>query len=305
MRISVVIPVLNRQALCERALRSALAQQIDGLETIIVDDGSQPPFQLPAHIAEHPDVRVFRHEENRGPAAARNTGVGAARGEWIACLDSDDYWLADTLRPRLESAERDRKARPSQMAVHAAGFVIDNTRTGRREARIPVESDRPIHFASGCWFSPGSTILFHKEVFERIGPYDPNLRRLEDLDWFLRFALAGGQLKVWDDVAAVIETGPKPQLSALEDSAAYLQAKYTGKRSAHRLAPELLRRLNAYLDVERASIFAAQRRWLRMLSCMARSVLRVPRLTIHLERFWRQGMLPQCLEPARARNSAQ
>jgi hypothetical protein len=178
------------------------------------------------------------------------------------------------------------------LTLYAAGFVIDNARTGRRDALIPIESDRPIHFASGCWFAPGSTILFRKEIFGQVGIYDPTLRRLEDLDWFLRFALAGGRLRVWNDLAAVIQAGRKPQLADLEKSAAHLQAKYAGAASAHPLAPPLLRRLNAYLDVERASIFAAQKRWMYVLSCLARSIVRVPRLTIHLERYWRRGKLP-------------
>jgi len=299
MRVSVIIPVHNRQTLCERALRSALAQQVGDVETIIVDDGSQPPFRLPTDLAGTSDVRVIRHDNNRGPAAARNTGVEAARGEWIAFLDSDDYWLAGTLKPRLELAESDRRTMPDRMTLHAAGFVVDNARSGRRDALIPIESDKPIHFASGCWFAPGSTILFLRETFKQIGPYDSTLRRLEDLDWFLRFALAGGRLKVWDDLAAVVEVGPKPRLSALDDSAAGLQAKYAGPGSAHCLPPDLRRRLGAYLDVERASIFAAQRQWLAMLSHLARSFLRAPRLTVHLERFWRHRTLPQRLEPAR------
>jgi cellulose synthase/poly-beta-1,6-N-acetylglucosamine synthase-like glycosyltransferase len=299
MRVSVIIPVHDRQTLCERALRSVLAQHVADMETIIVDDGSQSPFRLPADIAETPGIRVIRHDRNRGPAAARNTGVDAARGEWIAFLDSDDYWLAGTLKPRLELAESDRRTMPERMMLYAAGFVIDNTRTGRRDALIPIESDQPIHFASGCWFAPGSTILFRRETFQQIGPYDPTLRRLEDLDWFLRFALAGGWLKVWDDLAAVVEVGSKPRLAALDDSAAGLQAKYARPASAHCLPPGLRRRLDAYLDVERASILAAQRQWLGMLSHLTRSFLRAPRLTLHLERFWRHRTLPQRLEPAR------
>jgi len=299
MRVSVVIPVHNRQTLCERALRSALAQRVGEMETIIVDDGSQPPFRLPADLAGTSKVRIIRHDSNHGPAAARNTGVEAACGEWIAFLDSDDYWLSGTLKPRLELAESDRPATPDRMTLHAAGFVIDNARTGRRDALIPIESDQPIHFASGCWFAPGSTILFRRETFKQIGPYDPTLRRLEDLDWFLRFALAGGRLRVWDGLAAVVEVGAKPQLSTLDDSAAGLRAKYSGAASVHCLNPVLRRRLDAYIDVERASILAAQRQWLGMLSHLARSFLRAPRLTLHLERFWQHRTLPQQLEPAR------
>jgi glycosyltransferase involved in cell wall biosynthesis len=293
MRISVIIPVYNRQMLCQRAIRSVLTQQVDELEIVIIDDGSQPPFQLPLDMAESSHIRLLRLDENRGAAAARNVGVGAARGEWLAFLDSDDYWLAGTLRPRLEFAEKDWAAKGDQMILYAAGFVADNANTGRRSARIPVESANSIHFASGCWFAPGSTALCRKHLFVLIGPYDTQLRRLEDLDWFLRFALAGGQLKVWDDLAAVIEIGSKPQLSALEESAAHLKTKYAKMNNSNRLPPGLMRRLAAYLDIERASILAADGRWLGMLSYFAQSFLRVPRLTIHLERFWRYCALPQ------------
>jgi len=72
-------------------------------------------------------------------------------------------------------------------ASDAAGFVIHNARTGRRDALIPIESDRPIHFASGCWFAPGSAILFRRETFQQIGPYDPTLRRLRISTGFSAF----------------------------------------------------------------------------------------------------------------------
>src|SRR5262247_1178627 len=120
MRVSVVIPVYNRQALCERALASVLAQPIDGMEVIIVDDGSQPPFELPSDIAADARVRLIRHARNGGESAARNSGLGAAHSEWIAFLDSDDYWLADTLRPRLEAAEMDRKVNSNPMILYSA-----------------------------------------------------------------------------------------------------------------------------------------------------------------------------------------
>src|SRR5262245_42460362 len=97
--VSVIIPVYNRQALGERALRSALAQGVLGMEIIIVDDGSQPAFVLPADLSTLPQIRLLRHETNRGESGARNSAIAAASGEWIAHLDSDDYWLAGSLAP--------------------------------------------------------------------------------------------------------------------------------------------------------------------------------------------------------------
>jgi glycosyltransferase involved in cell wall biosynthesis len=300
VRVSVIIPVYNRPELGERAVRSAIAQRVEGMEIVVVDDCSNPPFRLAPDIAENPNIRLVRNETNGGESVARNNGVAAAKGSWIAFLDSDDYWLVDTLRPRLELAEREFSAENYAMTTYVAGFVTDNKRTGLRQARIPRESARTVDFASGCWFAPGSTMLCRKEAMQRVGPSDPGLRRLQDLDWFLRFALAGGKIRVWAKIAAVIETGPKPPVPTLEESVRHLQAKYSDRSNPCCLPPELMRRLEAYIDVERASLFGAQRRWLQTAYYLGRSVWRVPRLSLSLERFWRYAPLPPGLEPAGA-----
>ena len=208
-RISIIIPVFNRQQPAERAVRSALEQNFPDAEIVIVDDGSRPPFALPPALARA-NVRVVS-QANGGAAAARNAGIAAARGEWIALLDSDDYWVPGTLAPRFALAERDFAADPNTLVAHVAGFVLYNVRSGRRETRIPRASGNPLDFASGCWFSPGSTLLIRKDVFRKIGPFDPQLRRLEDLDWFLRFARGGGGARAFaqsrGDDRAGCETG--------------------------------------------------------------------------------------------------
>jgi glycosyltransferase involved in cell wall biosynthesis len=281
----VVIPVFNRQRLGERALASACAQTIDGMEIIVVDDGSDPPFRIPAETALAANVHLIRHDVNSGSSAARNSGITAACGEWIALLDSDDYWPPDTLEPRLNYARQASRSAGSAPIAYAAGFIIRKG-AGADQMRIPREASGPEEFVCGCWFAPGSTILFRKEVYERIGPWDPDLRRLEDYDWFLRFALAGGRLRVWDGVGAVTEVEGKPTFAMLEATARRLLWKYGHIKSPHALPGSMVRHLRALLDVERASISRYQRRWLRTFFYLARSFARVPRASIQLRRFW-------------------
>jgi glycosyltransferase involved in cell wall biosynthesis len=89
--VSVVIPVFNRSQLLGRALRSVASQQPRGpAEVIVVDDGSSDGTH---EVAEASGARVIRHERNLGTAAAKETGMRAARHEWVALLDSDDEWL--------------------------------------------------------------------------------------------------------------------------------------------------------------------------------------------------------------------
>jgi GT2 family glycosyltransferase len=285
-RLSVVIPVYDRQAQCERALRSVLGQNVKDMEIIVVDDFSASPFSLRADIATDPRIRVLRHDTNRGAGQARDTGVAGSRGEWIAFLDSDDYWLPGTLAPRLELAERAYAASADPMVAYAAGFVLERKSSGRNDARIPVASADLKDFLSGCWFAHGSTALLRREAFGRVGPADPGLRRLEDFDWFVRFVSMGGRLDVWPHIAAVIEVSGKPSAPAARAAIAHLRAKYLDPGSRSPLAPEMANQLEACFDFEMASILAAARRWLPTMFYLARSFWRVPRTTLYLRRLW-------------------
>lgn len=211
----------------------------------------------------------------------------SARADWIAFLDSDDYWLLDTLSARLAYAEASFASDSDALTVHAAGFILENSFTKRKRACIPRESGDPLDFASGCWFAPGSTLLARKEAFDHVGLFDIELRRLEDLDWALRLALSGGRLKVWSCAAAVLERGSQFPAAHLHEAAGYLSRKYLAQAGFHRLPSKLARRLRAYLDIERAALDARQRRWLGMLFYLGRSFCRVPRVTLYLARFWR------------------
>src|SRR5829696_5642514 len=89
--VSVVIPTRNRSQLLSRTLQSALNQEEVAVEVVVVDDGSDNRDALVPEI-EDTRVRLVRHRQRRGPAAARNTGIEAARAPWVAFLDDDDLW---------------------------------------------------------------------------------------------------------------------------------------------------------------------------------------------------------------------
>jgi hypothetical protein len=195
----------------------------------------------------------LRHDGNRGAGQARDTGVAASRGAWIAFLDSDDYWVSGTLAPRLEMAERAFAASADPMVADAAGFVLERKQSGRTDPRIPVASADLKDFLSGCWFAHGSTALLRREAFARVGPADPRLRRLEDFDWFIRFVSMGGRLDVWPHIAAVIEVAGKPSASAARAAIDHLRAKYLDPGSRHRLPPKMANQLEGCFDFEMAS----------------------------------------------------
>jgi glycosyltransferase involved in cell wall biosynthesis len=103
IRISAVIPTYNRERTIARAIDSALAQRFPASEIIIMDDGSADNT---GRIAESYGGKIrYLYQANGGVSAARNRGVQEAKGEWIAFLDSDDYWLPDHLGRMAKAIE--------------------------------------------------------------------------------------------------------------------------------------------------------------------------------------------------------
>jgi glycosyltransferase involved in cell wall biosynthesis len=301
MRVSVVIPVYQRQAKGARALRSVLAQEMTDMEAIVVDDASPDPFRLPADLDGDPRIRLIRHDANRGAGAARDTGIAAARGEWIAFLDSDDIWVPGRLGPHLAFAAAEEAKRPGVMLFAASGFLHLDPATGERRGRIPRASADPHWFAGACWFHPGTTGVMRREHFARIGDSDPHCERLEDLDWFLRFSLAGGEVVVRPVLDTVIEHGHKPRFDRLDRSCRWLVGKWVSASAAPPLPACTARRLRAYLDLERASVLIGQGDRLRGLAALARSFLFEPRLALHVEDYWQEVGSTSEIEEAIAR----
>jgi glycosyltransferase involved in cell wall biosynthesis len=153
----VVVPSHGRPAFLPDALASVLAQGVADLEVVVVDDASPEPVALPPPFDEDPRVRLVRRATNGGPGAARNTGVGAARGRYLAFLDDDDWWepgwLADAaerlaLAPVVVGWSRyhDEQGRPGRLLEGMVGDVILDGITPhlgatalRREAWVPFD----------------------------------------------------------------------------------------------------------------------------------------------------------------------
>jgi glycosyltransferase involved in cell wall biosynthesis len=115
-RISVVIPLYNKQAYVERAVASVLQSAYPAHEVIVIDDGSTDDGPQRVSAMGDPRVRLIR-QPNGGVSAARNRGISAARGDYVAFLDADDYWT-----PQYLSAIADLIARFPQCGLHATHF---------------------------------------------------------------------------------------------------------------------------------------------------------------------------------------
>src|SRR5262249_37649013 len=126
-RVSVVMPTHDRADTVARAVQSVLVQTFQDLELIVVDDGSTDNTSAVLAALADPRLRVLRLDDNCGVSHARNIGVGAARGELLAFLDSDDEWLPEKLAAQV--ACHDATTSPS--LVYCRHWRQD-ARTGRR-----------------------------------------------------------------------------------------------------------------------------------------------------------------------------
>lgn len=106
--VSIVIPTYNREAYIARAISSVQNQSFHDLEIIVADDGSKDNTKelISSLSAQDNRIRYIKNPINSGAQSARNLGIKAALGEWIAFQDSDDEWLPDSLECRLNEAER-------------------------------------------------------------------------------------------------------------------------------------------------------------------------------------------------------
>ena len=181
--ISVIIPVYNRREVVGRAIRSVLAQTWTEREVIVVDDGSDDGSGEVIGAVFGSAVRLLVQPRNRGVSAARNRAMEAARGEWLAFLDSDDEWLPTKLEKQMEALQATRLA-----VCHTEEIWIRRgVRVNPRKHHRKTGGDIFLQALPRCIMSP-SSILLHRDVLERVGPFDETLPVCEDYDLFLRMA---------------------------------------------------------------------------------------------------------------------
>ncbi len=198
-KVSVIIPAYNRaQMVCE-AIDSVLAQTMEDVEVIVVDDGSNDGTG--DMLRERYGERIrYLHQDNQGRSVARNRGIRASRSPYLLFLDSDDWLLPDALRQQAEFLD----AHPDVDVVYSDGYYCDAA--GQPIQRISLE--RPpvpegkllevmvLHNVVVATHSA----LVRRRALDRLGePYfDETLRCAEDADLWLRLVAMGATFAYQD-----------------------------------------------------------------------------------------------------------
>jgi GT2 family glycosyltransferase len=187
-QVSVIIPTYNRANLIGETLDSVLAQTYHNFEIIVVDDGSTD--NTPAVISTgYKNLVRYIRQENAGQAAARNAGIRAANGIYVAFLDDDDLWLPHKLAQQMALFEGNSAVR----WVYCDAQVFDGT-SGQALHNFsqinPPHTGQTAHYLLERNFIASPTPIIRRDIFEKVGYFDESglLRQREDWDMWLRLA---------------------------------------------------------------------------------------------------------------------
>jgi len=180
--ISVIIPTYNRGWIIKEAIDSVLSQDYVNFELIVVDDGSTDITHEILNSYQK-DITVLR-QNNQGVSAARNRGLAAASGRFIAFLDSDDFWLPQKLSRQVDFFH----SNPDALICQTEEIWIRNNVRVNPKKRHKKPSGMIFEPSlSLCLVSP-SAVMIKRSLFEEVGLFDETLPACEDYDLWLRIS---------------------------------------------------------------------------------------------------------------------
>jgi len=180
--VTVIIPVFNRPQMLLRAVRSVLAQVEAEFELIVVNDGSTESLKATKEIVLAAGHQWIDMPEQLGVSAARNLGVAASSGDWIAFLDSDDEWKPAKLHSQLAF----HQDHPEYQIFQCQESWIRNGKpVNKKKIHIMPEGQAFVQSLELCCISPSSVIM-KRELFENTGGFDQKMPVCEDYDLWLR-----------------------------------------------------------------------------------------------------------------------
>ncbi len=182
--VSIIIPTHNRAGFLAQAIDSVLSQTYTNFELIVVDDGStDETYTL---LASYGKALSSLRQENRGPAAARNAGIRAARHPLLAFLDSDDQFTSNKLSLQTAAME----AQPDLLISHTQETWFRKGQLLNQKKRHGKEGGDIFARNLALCMVGMSTVMARRELFERIGLFDESFPCCEDYEFWLRASVA-------------------------------------------------------------------------------------------------------------------
>ena len=227
--VSVIVPTYNRGEHLKRTIGSVLNQRFDDFELIVVDDASTDDTKAVVDEFDDPRIRYLAHRDNKGGSAARNTGIKASKGEYIAFLDDDDEWHPDKLGHQITHLERrsdDWVAAYCDYRTvrHGTGkrlrYIVSDFLTGTSDPQRKPEGGEeviPAVLAMDLSLGGASTLVVKRSVVEQLGGFDPDFPRHQDWEFLLRL-LHIGKLAYIDEPLVIKHESGRPSADSLREA---------------------------------------------------------------------------------------
>ncbi len=190
-KVSIVIPLFNKEAYIEQTLRSVMNQSYKNIECLIIDDGSTDNSADIANkfIGENQLPWTLISQSNSGQTKARNNGIRKSDGDYVAFLDGDDLWPPNKIELQVEAIERN----PDVVLVLSAYAIFDGSSSVPRIVRHKKASKMNARWLDMRGFGGGleSLGLVKRTTLDQVGLFDENLSTSSGLDLSLRLARVG------------------------------------------------------------------------------------------------------------------
>ena len=263
--VSVVIPTFGRPKYLADTLASIAAQTYNNIECIVVDDCSDPPVEIPAHVGL--EVHLLRHARNLGPGAARNTGFAHARGDLLLYLDDDDL----ITERRLEWAVRDM----GDARMHACRSANFDEMGNVTEDQRVFDGDLRATFNRARGPAMGQVVYRREDCLQ----FDTSLRVAEDTEWWIR--MADRAVFSWTDHLGHLVRTHSESRAGVSAAVRYQCRIYSLRRHERLLKVDSPSLARVRRDVGAAALLADQRAraaWWAASSLTARTSLRAVKI---------------------------
>jgi len=182
--ISIILPVCNGERFLRFAVNSVLAQNFQHFELILINDGSTD--QTATIIKQYNDrrIRAYHHQKRQGLVPTLNEGIKRSNGTLIARIDADDVWHPEKLTKQLSFL----RTHPAVGLCGSSYVQIDECGNVLAEIDLPTDPEDIFYTLLYRNCIVHSSVVFRKEIFDRVGPYDLRWRHIEDYDLWLKFA---------------------------------------------------------------------------------------------------------------------
>ena len=273
--VSVVIPTYGRSELLGRAIESVLAQTYSDMEIIVVDDndkGSKDQLKTEhqiEHYIKNAQITYLKHEKNAGGSAARNTGIKASKGKYVALLDDDDEWFPEKIEKQIAYFQ----SLDNKVGVIYCSYILEEF-NGDKEYIRSDKGDLTKELLM-LEFDPGasSTLVFRKDVLQEIGYFDENFERNQDLEILIRLC-RNYLINVCPDVLLRINGHNFPTASRIENVKKIFFDTF--QKDILHLSLMDQRKVYAKHAIELSSAFFSERNFPKMIKYYFKTIMYYP-----------------------------